>query len=119
MADLRKLVSIKEAAELTGYSIPYFYTASTKKALNYDPKARPFLIQVGKLVELGLLDGEGNPASDRNAEARSWKKTIDDLKARIHPLEQQVAELNQLLSEKDAQIAILKEIMVATGKAEK
>jgi hypothetical protein len=48
-------------------------------------------------------------------EARSWKKIIDGLKSEKQALEEELATLKGVLLEKEAQISVLKEVLVSSG----
>jgi len=68
------------------------------------------------LEKAGLLNKQGLPTSDRNAEARSWKQQTSGLKSEIEIRDQEIARLEGELSQRDAQIQILKELLTSIKK---
>lgn len=116
MGELREFYTVREAAEATGFSVPYFYTKPAKANFGYDPEARPWLIPGALLVSAGLLDSSGRAVSDKNAEARSWKHQISDLRQQLDTQAAQIAQLESELSQRDAQIEVLKELLTSIGK---
>lgn len=115
MAETKDFFTVNEAAEATGYSVPYFYTSRVKSALGYSPDVRPWLIEGSLLVALGLLDESGRATSDKNAEARTWRKTINELRTQVSQLEEEAVQLRLSVNERDAQIAVLKDVIASLG----
>jgi hypothetical protein len=111
-----KLISISEAARLTGSSVPRFYAEQNRDLLGLPPihdenglKRNPppggYKVSVARLIELGWLKEDLTPPnSARNEEAREWRKRIDELEAQLRreTIRADIAE--ERLRDKEAEI---------------
>jgi hypothetical protein len=116
-----QLISISEAARLTGSSVPRFYAEQNRYLLGLPPshdsdgnKLSPpvggYKVSVARLIELGWLkDDLTPPSSARNEEAREWRKRIDDLETLVRRETMRADIAEERLRDKDAEIRRLEE----------
>jgi hypothetical protein len=111
-----RLISIAEAARLTGSSVPRFYAEQNRELLGLPgihdangkknpPPPGGYKVSVARLIELGWLkDDLTPPGSARNEEAREWRKRIDELEAllRRETIRADIAE--ERLRDKEAEV---------------
>lgn len=116
-----QMISISEAARLTGSSVPRFYAEQNRTLIGLPPshdengvKLGPppggYKVSVARLVELGWLQPDLTPPSSaRNEEAREWRKRIDELEAlaRRETIRADIAE--ERLRDKEAEIRRLED----------
>lgn len=127
--DGKKLYTVKEAAELTNYSIPYFYSETGRERLGVAKGAikKGWLISEDELIFCGMLSSSGEPVREatkgsiqgREAEIAELHAQLDLVNLRLTELGQELyderlakTKLEAELVQKDAQIKMLRELFV-------
>jgi hypothetical protein len=124
-----KFFTVKEAAELTNYSIPYFYTPVARKRLGVEKANLPkgWLISEPELIKAGMLSESGEPLREGVAQDSASKdiqiieltKDLNDVMEKLKELGQELYEerlaktkLETELEQKDLQIKMLRELFI-------
>jgi hypothetical protein len=127
--DGKKLYTVKEAAELTNYSVPYFYSETGRERLGVAKGTikKGWLISEEELIFCGMLNPSGQPVRDGvKNNSQSLEADIDELHNQLDLMNQKLIDQGQELYEerlektkleaelvqKDAQIKMLRELFV-------
>lgn len=127
--DGEKFYTVKEAAELTNYSVPYFYSALGRERLGVAKGSVPkgWLIGENQLISAGMLNSNGEPvregikndSAQKDADIAELNSRLDFVNERLTELGQELYEerlaktkLEAGLEQKDAQIKMLRELFV-------
>ena len=124
-----KQFTVKEAAELTNYSIPYFYSALGRERLGVakGTVGRGWLISQNQLIQAGMLSSDGLPVRHpgKSQKVDSFVGEVregeffESLQRRVSELEELLtkergnnSELRSEIAQKDAQIEVLRELII-------
>lgn len=122
------LLTVKEAARVSNYSVPTFYTEQRKGDFGFDPESQSqWLIPVSLLVEHGFLTYDfqptralrqlGNKSDSLESEQVSLENT--DLRKYNEELRSRIAVLEVLVSEKEKQLEMVNALISRFGASEK
>ena len=124
-----KRFTVREAARVTNYSVPYFYSDTGRERLGVPrgSTTKGWLIPESLLIECGMLTPDGKPIKKPTRTANDeLSADVSELQAEISELSQQIKSLEEDLykevlsktkleaevAQKDEQIKMLREMFV-------
>jgi hypothetical protein len=122
------LLSVKDAARASNFSVPTFYTEQRKRDFGFDPKSQTqWLIPVALLVEHGFLTYDFQPTrairklgQERDSlEFDQVNVENDELRKANEELQNRIVVLEVLVSEKEKQLEMVNGLIGRLGANQK